>query len=432
MNATTSPRATVRTYRHGLGDCHLVTLFGAGDATFRMLIDCGVIIGTPDAASKMAAVLDDVLQTTDQSIDLLIATHEHWDHLSGFVQAPEQFGRLKTGSVWMSWIEDPDDKDAQQIKQEHAAALALVQSAALQLDRGPAGDTHPLNALLGFFGVAGRATTAEALEAVRGKVEKPRYCAPADGPVDVPGVEAKIYVLGPPRDMKMLRKTQPSNAAPETYSLAAATLANAAYAFGDDAAIPFGNAWRIPNDVGRQQAFFQRQYWSGGDWRRIDTDYLGGATALAIALDNMTNNTSLVLAIELSGGDVLLFAADAQVGNWLSWSGCSWNVGGGAVSGNDLLQRTVFYKVGHHGSPNATLKEHGVQLMRNLRYATIPVDHDMAVKKGWGKLPLPSLVEALEAAIQGRGRVLRTDQDPAATGPVNNVKVTPLYFEVAL
>ena len=121
MNATTSPRATVRTYRHGLGDCHLVTLFGAGDATFRMLIDCGVIIGTPDAASKMAAVLDDVLQTTDQSIDLLIATHEHWDHLSGFVQAPEQFGRLKTGSVWMSWIEDPDDKDAQQIKQEHAA-----------------------------------------------------------------------------------------------------------------------------------------------------------------------------------------------------------------------------------------------------------------------------------------------------------------------
>ncbi|TDF99170.1 hypothetical protein E1N52_43240 [Paraburkholderia guartelaensis] len=70
--------------------------------------------------------------------------------------------------------------------------------------------------------------------------------------------------------------------------------------------------------------------------------------------------------------------------------------------------------------------------MSNLRYAMIPVDHDMAVKKGWGKLPLPSPVEALEAAIQGRGSVLRTDQDPAPAAATDNVKTTLLYFEVSL
>ena len=38
--------------------------------------------------------------------------------------------------------------------------------------------------------------------------------------------------------------------------------------------------------------------------------------------DGLANNSSLVLAIELSPhGRVLLFAGDAQIGNWLSWFG---------------------------------------------------------------------------------------------------------------
>ena len=34
-------------------------------------------------------VMDNIVKVTDGEIDLLIATHEHWDHLSGFVQAAE-------------------------------------------------------------------------------------------------------------------------------------------------------------------------------------------------------------------------------------------------------------------------------------------------------------------------------------------------------
>ena len=105
----------------------------------------------------------------------------------------------------------------------------------------------------------------------------------------------------------------------------------------------------IPLTVARSVPFFQQHYWGPStdapDWRRIDADWLDGAAELALALDSATNNTSLVLAIELAGGDVLLFVADAQVGNWESWQALSWNVDGHSVTGPDLLKRTVFYKV---------------------------------------------------------------------------------------
>jgi hypothetical protein len=135
-----------------------------------------------------------------------------------------------------------------------------------------------------------------------------------------------------------------------------------------------------------------------------------------------------VLAIELAGGDVLLFVADAQVGKWESWHDLTWTVDGKTVTGPDLLSRTIFYKVGHHGSHNATLKENGLELMTNLRIAAIPVNHQMAVKKRWGNMPLPELVTALVAKTGGK--VLRIDQDLAA--PVQGVVETDLYFDIAL
>ena len=134
-------------------------------------------------------------------------------------------------------------------------------------------------------------------------------------------------------------------------------------------------------------------------WRRIDEDWLGSAAQFALDLDSATNNTSLVLAIELSpGGEVLLFPADAQVGNWLSWQQVQWTLDRNkTVKATDLLKRTVFYKVGHHGSHNATLREHGLELMPHGLAALLPVDQEMAQKKRWGGMPLPGLIDALKA-----------------------------------
>jgi hypothetical protein len=120
-----------------------------------------------------------------------------------------------------------------------------------------------------------------------------------------------------------------------------------------------------------------------------------------------------------------LFVADAQVGNWLSWTDLSWDVEGRKVTGPDLLARTIFYKVGHHGSHNATLRAAGLELMKNLSLAAIPVDHEMAVKKRWGNMPLPELVKALGSKA-GNG-VVRIDEAPDP--PVRNVTATDLYFD---
>jgi hypothetical protein len=118
------------------------------------------------------------------------------------------------------------------------------------------------------------------------------------------------------------------------------------------------------------------------------------------------------------------------------------------VTGPDLLARTIFYKVGHHGSHNATLKAKGLELLVNGDLiAMIPVDHAMAVKKHWGRMPLPDLVDRIR--VKTRGRVLKIDDkvntakdlltlrppDVSAeewTQFTNRVNVTDLYYELSL
>ena len=83
---------TVRMYRlHGLGDCFLLA-FRAKDGSGRyMLIDCGILTGTPDGALRLKAVAADIAAATAHHLHILVATHEHWDHLSGFQYAQAIF-----------------------------------------------------------------------------------------------------------------------------------------------------------------------------------------------------------------------------------------------------------------------------------------------------------------------------------------------------
>jgi hypothetical protein len=432
--ASASPyRAKIRMYRQGLGDCFLVALprnDGSG-RPFYLIIDCGVVLGTADPTTIMTKVMDDIFKVTGGNIDVLVATHEHWDHLSGFVQAEPCFAKLQIGQVWLAWTENPDDDLTKTLKAEKGQALAALRMGLSHLQLS--GDTQgadELGGVLEFFGMAKGATTSDALKNVRAKVgDKPRYFDPKkDESFIPPGVDARFYVLGPPHDEKWLRKINPSATNKETYGLAMAGLglfmdgAGTAMVEKDEGR-PFDQQYEIPFTYAQtapELKFFREHYFQPGgvapdSWRRIDGDWLAGATEMALQLDSLTNNTSLVIAIELEpGGDVLLFAADAQVGNWMSWQELSWTVNAKTVTATDLLDRAIFYKVGHHGSHNATLKEKGLQLMKNLRVAMIPVNHDMAVKKRWGKMPLDELVDALKG--QAKGVVLRVDdqQMPAS------------------
>lgn len=441
-------RARIPMYRQGLGDCFLLTFPGENSQAFYMLIDCGVVLGTSEPQTMMKSVVADIAKTTGNHIDLLVATHEHWDHLSGFLQARDIFDKIQIDRVWLAWTENPADPLANKLRKERRTAEQALRMAAVHL--GLAGDSETasrVNSILEFFGAASSGTTGNALDYIKKRANgKPKYCKAGEPPIEVPEVPGvRFWILGPPKDEKLIKKSNPSQGA--AYGLDAgpggaqsffiSAVATGMGAAGeslldDSVTNPFDEMYSIPLVRAEQLPFFDHHYFGevtdgsisekidhgsaevrDQSWRRIDAAWLGISETMALQLDSATNNTSLVIAIELiDTGEILLFPGDAQAGNWMSWQNLQWDADEDsqrkATSGPDLLARATFYKVGHHGSHNATLKAQGLELMISAGIsAMIPVDHVMAVKKRWGKMPLPELVDRLEEKTEGR--LLRVD-----------------------
>jgi hypothetical protein len=439
-------------YRQGLGDCFLLTFPGADGKPFYMLIDCGVVLGTPNPQDVMQSVVEDIGKTTNNHIHLLVATHEHWDHLSGFIQAGALFDKIQIDRVWLGWTEDPANPLANKLRDERHTAENALRMAAVHLGLAGDGETaYRVGSMLDFFGAASTGTTGAALDYIKKRSDgKPKYCKPGEPPVELPEVPgARFWILGPPMDEKLIKKSNPSQGAAygldagpdgsQSFFIAgvAAGMGAAGNTLLDDSVInPFDEMYSIPLARAEHIPFFDRHYFGevtdgsvsekidsdtanvrDQSWRRIDAAWLGVSETMALQLDSATNNTSLVIAIELvDTGDILLFPGDAQAGNWMSWQTLKWDADPDAkrkaTSGPDLLARTIFYKVGHHGSHNATLKAQGLEMMTSSGIsAMIPVDHAMAVKKRWGKMPLPELVDRIEEKTGGR--VLRVDDQIA-------------------
>ncbi len=148
------------------------------------------------------------------------------------------------------------------------------------------------------------------------------------------------------------------------------------------------------------------------------------------------------IAFELPEGEVLLFPGDAHVGNWLSWNeqtppkeqpaGSTAK----AITAEDLLRLTTFYKGGHHLTHNGMAKALGLERMTDPRLVAAPVvEADSAAQDkgrkppnmGW-KMPYPdryaALIERTHVRIvRGDGdlegeRKAFTDKPTAANRPV--------------
>ena len=431
----------------------------------------------------------DIAQVTNSQIDLLVVTHEHWDHVSGFNQVQDLFENLKIQQVWVAWTEDPNDPLANKLRAERRTAEDALRIAVTHL--ALAGDTDTaqrVDSLIGFFGATAGSTWA-ALDYAKKRAPggKPRYCQPGEPAITLPELpDVRFWVLGPPKDEKLIKKSNPSqneasglDAGPAGSQalLIAGLLSNmgaTAYTSLLEGSIEgpfeFDDMYSIPMERAEHVPFFKKHYYGNSNdgsiyekspsneihdqsWRRIDSAWMETSETMALQLDSATNNTSLVLAIELTAtGEILLFPGDAQGGNWLSWQDLKWEIGnpGGktmVTTGPDLLARTIFYKVGHHGSHNATLKAKGLELMVNEGLvAMIPVDHAMAVKKRWGRMPLPELVDRIKEKTNGR--VLKVDDDVKASADLvklkpdkvssadwkqfgDRVHVTDLYYEIS-
>ncbi len=524
----------VRMYRQGLGDCFLLALPAGRSATKYLLVDCGVHKRQTDGPARLAQVLKSLVASTGSHIDVVVATHEHADHLSGFVQKGSPFltNELGIGEVWLAWTEKLGDHQADTLRRKRGAAQRLinkaVEEARTRAGRGLDGPgfADKLEGLMDFDqppddsvdsddvekrlgGLKGSSVLCTDSAAAGGPVgmakrsakkTKPssnelalrllaltagdnntRHCEPGKVRVLEDVKNFRAYVLGPPRS-DLLEKEKPSKIRgakegdpggvyKEVYLTASginrALALNPRFALEDVAGgAPLSEDWRYPfatryqrrydlvtatdGDAGKPGAADEFKFNDKGaplpprstssfikdtyldpraTWRRIDGDWLNAAEALALDLAGDTNNTSLALAFEWGApgkGRVLLFAADAQVGNWLSWRDQSYGEPGDKVKIDQLLDRVLLYKVGHHGSHNATVRRDprdasspdpngapfGLELMNDI-IAMIPVDHD-AVRK---KMPDPWLMphEPLYRRLRdkARRRVMRSDRELA-------------------
>lgn len=470
----------IRMYRGILGDCFLVrpTVFdGDSRVTKTILIDCGVLqhvvsgeklvkeldqsvvhdVGKdklkavkagPDQISSIAK---DVLNEVKDRIDLLVITHEHYDHLSGFGFTKDSFlaPGLTIERLWLAWTENRNDKQANDLRGRFDQAKeALGSAAALAQTLGVAASPSLQNvlALAAFslpMGPTGTAkntlSTADIINMLKAKAGRAAtsYLEPG-AVIDLRDFGLTAYVLGPPRLEKLLRKDSPSsgtakevyltqlNAAITARSAVTAQLAlSGAEVTGnvDRDHIPFSKIHqRLKKDT-KHKLYDDKEM----EWRKIDDDWTGSIEALALKMDSDTNNTSLALAFELPDGQVLLFPGDAQVGNWRSWNNQTYARKGAKKKGHtevtaaDLLSRVTFYKVGHHGSHNATLRGLGLERMTDPRLtAAIPVVEAVAAIQGKGrtnsgrgwKMPYGPMYQDLKKRTNGR--IVRGDGNPDA------------------
>lgn len=463
MSKNTNHDVVVRMFCQGLGDCFLITIPQDSKPAYNILIDCGVAKGT--SADLMRQAARGIVQLTKPDpqskkgvIDLLIVTHEHLDHVSGFSQASAIFeNEIEIRNIWFAWTENPRDKLANQLRGEAKKAKAALSAIQSRLGALANGSTRllQLDGVMAFSDLGAKAGDLETgMENLRkwSKAlgdDQRKYLLPGER-LNLPGAQGGIaekvnaYVLGPPHDREKIRRINPSTKNPETYDKQKHAAAGVAWAWtaaatfdvndeelcaNFDRSQPFDKQWRNQYRIDANRAvqwdnpqsdplteqFFENRYFDNqnrNDVRGIDDDWLwSGAQRLALHLDSFTNNTSLVVAFELPRSrKVLLFAGDAQVGNWLSWHDHQFSTDTDKTcTAEELLNRTAFYKVGHHGSHNATLRKFGLEMMNHPDLiAMVPVEGAAVKRLRYGEMPLVSLMKELQERCERR--VLQLDK----------------------
>jgi beta-lactamase superfamily II metal-dependent hydrolase len=450
---------TIRMYDlQGEGDCFLLT-FKISDGSKRfMLIDCGIFTGTPGGKDKLQEVAKNIMETTGNHIHTLVVTHEHWDHIAGFQYAVDTFfdEPTKIDELWLAWTENIEGDELAKLLNKKYEPIQQ----ALEMTTQLAGFTERFDAqsIRNVLAYKSPLSLEEGLSMTTTKLmdkihedlsSKVTYTSPDNPPrslPEYPGV--RFYTLGPPRDENQLKILEASGIAVDDIMLHdEATYFNIAVsaAFGEGKlsdeqhkryvrlnkrSMPFGDELGLTKKEAKEYIindirFFEEHYGFKKDdpekaWRRINYDWLASSEQLALYMDNYVNNTSLVIAIELTGsGNVLLFPGDAQYGNWDSWKDLTWTIENEQgeskdVEAMDLIKKTVFYKVGHHGSHNGTLKTY-LRQMNNKLVVMIPCNEKWALDKRKWNHPDPGLLPEIEAKTMGR--IIRSDTHVPTSKP---------------
>lgn len=403
---------SIRMFQVGFGDCFLLS-FGYSEKLDddreerHLLIDFGSTEWPDSSPASHEAIAASIAERTGGRLDVIVATHRHKDHLSGFgnAAAGQVLTGLKPRLVVRPWTEDPklpaDATKPLELSdpgERFAASLSASQKFAVEVSDALA-DKPGLHGKLAAL-AAQQIPNAKAinlLEALGDKAEfGARYLhAGQDSGIEqaVPGIE--VMVLGPPTPKQWPKVTGQKSNDPEFWVANQGLLEKAladTQAVADDA-----NSKAPVGKPGPERWLIERM-------RSQQTQSL---LRIVRELDGALNNTSVILLIR-AGERLLLFPGDAQIENWaFSLEGPP------AEDLRPKLAEVELYKVGHHGSRNATPRSlvklwTGRKGKLTSMLSTKPGVHGESKETA---VPRSTLTEALE----GIGPLARTDSLPADT-----------------
>jgi len=368
---------SVRMHQVGFGDCFLLTFHYAKAHDRQVLIDFGSTQLPATAAPEqgllsVAKAIRDVCKTDahpDGKLTAVVATHRHKDHISGFATnntgtaSSDLITAMMPDLVIQPWTEDPRaENDAGQatgaassglskpafvrsLRQMNEFAEAVVNEVRRR-NRERSRQRLRADARLTKLEFLGETNLANpsAVKNLMTMGKQAEYLAYGDSTALetlLPGV--KIQVLGPPtltqtKEILKERARDPD----EFWHLLAKS------------AIPAGKAHK-----GATKPLFPRRVVPENEqppytrWLIPQLDKITGEQMLELVriLDKAMNNTSVILLFEIAGR-AFLFPGDAQIENWLY----ALKRAEDRAEKLALLRRVELYKVGHHGSLNATPK----------------------------------------------------------------------------
>ena len=359
MAVTNPDRLTLRCYGVGFGDCFLMTFHYPDNTGDRhVLIDFGSTQHPPNGKSGlMKLIARDIATVVGERLHVLVATHRHADHINGFATNASKTGTgdiiagLQPQLVIQPWTERPDaPKDF--IGTGQSSMMGADDALRLSLQRmttvaaAAAREARHLRVLgaseIQFIAIDGISNESAVRNlATMGKKTRAayvRYGSKVSVKSLLPGV--KVSILGPPtiKQKSDVLDQDPVNR-DEYWHFAQFWKLRASVATvtqGPASLFPASPSQRSLRKIPLESRWFVRRL------RALRAQQLLG---LVRSMDDALNNTSVILLFE-AGGKKLLFPGDAQWENWEL-----------ALHKNGAQLKDVdVYKVGHHGSLNATPK----------------------------------------------------------------------------
>jgi Metallo-beta-lactamase superfamily len=411
-------KLTIRAYPVGFGDCFLLT-FHYATTDRHVLIDFGSTAALPrQPRGAIMQIAEKIRADCGGQLDALVVTHRHQDHVSGFAVDKKgkgpgaEIAACRPKVVLQPWTEDPDaEPDALGPTRRATGARAFVASLARmhQVSASALREARTLSARRGAgleigkdlieeleFNGSNNLRNRSAVETLMrmGKRKGARAVYASFGSRSgleriLPGV--RCHVLGPPtlEQSEAIRDQRPRD--PDEFWHLMGLSA------GDD-----GGGTRLPFPASTRHA---GSLPGSVRWFRKRVLQLRGQQLLQLvrALDEAMNNTSLILLFEI-GRYRLLFPGDAQIENW----SYALDRAKRSATLRRRLASVNLYKVGHHGSLNATPKSLWSMLEnRKSKSPTTALWSVISTRKGkHGKatrgteVPRTTLVKELEAETE--------------------------------